>query len=274
MKRLIRGALRRVGYEIRRIPKQVTTDPAAEAWAQVVRWRGQGRGTAADRFLRFALEHLNRSHGQLAQDILVVYLTGGRREGFFVEFGATNGVSLSNSLLLERDHGWRGILAEPARGWYAALVENRPGAVIDTRAVWSRTGERLVFNETPSKEVSTIDAFSSSDGHAAARAAGERYEVETVSLTDLLREHGAPAHIDYLSIDTEGSEFEVLAAHDWSAFRFGIITVEHNYTTMRERISELLTARGYRRIFGEFSLWDDWYVDAALYPQTTEARAA
>ena len=66
--------------------------------------------------------------------------------------------------------------------------------------------------------------------------------------------------IDYLSIDTEGSEFEILNSFDFSKFKFRIITCEHNYTPMREKIFELLTKNGYTRVFKEISFNDDWYV--------------
>ena len=62
-----------------------------------------------------------KSRAQLKQDIFVLLETGFKRDGYFVEFGATNGVDLSNSWLLEKAFGWTGILAEPARIWHDDL---------------------------------------------------------------------------------------------------------------------------------------------------------
>ena len=84
--------------------------------------------------------------------------------------------------------------------------------------------------------------------------------MSTISLYDMLKKHNAPQFIDYLSIDTEGSEYEILNAFDFSAYRFGCITVEHNFTPMREKIFNLLSQNGYERKFTEFSRFDDWYV--------------
>jgi hypothetical protein len=84
--------------------------------------------------------------------------------------------------------------------------------------------------------------------------------VSTISLNDLLSKHNAPKHIDYLSIDTEGSEFEILNSFDFSSHSFGVVTVEHNFTPVRQKIFELLSGHGYTRQFENLSKFDDWYV--------------
>lgn len=119
---------------------------------------------------------------------------------------------------------------------------------------------QLEFNEVASQELSTIHAFSESDGHSLSRQNGSLYTVETISLIDLLVQHNAPIDIDYLSIDTEGSEFTILKNFDFSKYNIRIITVEHNYTKERDMIFDLLCANGYQRVFEKFSQWDDWYV--------------
>jgi len=201
----------------------------------------------------------NDSRAQLYQDLFVLLMTGKKRNGFFVEFGATNGVKLSNSYLLEKEFGWIGILAEPACIWHNDLHKNRC-SLIDPRCVWKESGKELVFNETSVGEFSTIESFSSADMHSEMRRQGNTYRVESVSLNDLLKEHSAPKIIDYLSVDTEGSEFSILSHFDFSKYDVRIITVEHNYTADRENIYNLLIAQGFVRIFEKYSHWDDWYV--------------
>jgi Methyltransferase FkbM domain len=66
--------------------------------------------------------------------------------------------------------------------------------------------------------------------------------------------------IDYLSIDTEGSELAILESLFPSDHKIRIITVEHNYTDKRLQIHKLLTSHGYDRIFEELSKVDDWYI--------------
>lgn len=64
------------------------------------------------------------SKSQLLQDVFVLHELNFKEGGFFVEFGATNGVELSNSHLLEKEFHWQGILAEPARVWYDDLKKS------------------------------------------------------------------------------------------------------------------------------------------------------
>jgi len=202
---------------------------------------------------------LEKSCSQLRQDMFVLSELGYKRDGFFVEFGATNGFTLSNTHLLEKEFGWTGVLAEPATLWHTDLAKNRT-AKIDHRCVWKKSNETLVFNETSYAELSTIDHYSASDLHAKSREDGKRYSVNTITLMDLLEEHGAPREIDYLSIDTEGSEFEILEVFDFNKYDIRVITCEHNFTPMRARIHDLLTRNGFVRKYEALSQFDDWYV--------------
>ena len=208
-----------------------------------------------------AWENLAKSKSQIWQDIFVLAFLGFKRGGFFVEFGATNGVELSNTYLLEKEFGWTGILAEPGRLWHSSLRENRT-SIIDTRCVWVSSNESLEFVEAA--ELSTIKSFSESDGHADARQDGAIYCVPTVSLEELLSNHDAPMDIDYLSIDTEGSEFDILRSFDFSKYHIRIITCEHNYQANREAIYELLTKNGFHRVLENVSQWDDWYIHESV----------
>jgi FkbM family methyltransferase len=211
------------------------------------------------------------SKSQLFQDLIVLLATGMKRDGYFVEFGATNGVDLSNTFLLEKNFGWKGILAEPARIWHDDLRRNR-SASIDFSCVWSESDESIRFCETPEPEFSTIQDFAADDFHAKSRRNGSEYEVPTISLMDLLEKHAAPNHIDYLSIDTEGSEYDILASFDFQKYDISIITCEHNHNANRKKIFELLTSKGFERRFVSMSNFDDWYFKQGLASQVGKAQ--
>lgn len=217
-----------------------------------------------EKFFEDYFKNLRFSKSQLRQDLFVLSELDFKENGFFVEFGSTNGVDLSNTHILETKFNWKGILAEPAKIWHSSLKDNR-SAAIETDCVWRTTGEILLFNEVNdekhSGELSTIDSFTNVDNHSKSRnSASNKYEVKTISLEDMLRKHNAPKQIDYLSIDTEGSEFEILNSFNFNEYDIKVITCEHNFTPMREKIYSLLTKNEYERKFSEYSMFDDWYV--------------
>lgn len=209
------------------------------------------------------LAEFSKSKSQLHQDLFALLISNFKFGGYFVEFGATDGIKFSNTFLLEKYFGWTGVLAEPARKWHSSLRINR-NAAIETKCVWGLSGDKILFNETMVGELSTIDSLSSNDMHSHLRLKGEKYEVETITLEDLLAVNQSPHFIDFLSIDTEGSEFEILNVFNFDRHTFGFICCEHNFTPNRELVFNLLTSKGYSRIFSSYSRFDDWYVHNSL----------
>jgi FkbM family methyltransferase len=209
------------------------------------------------------------AHSQIAQDLWVAYLLGcwtERASGFFVEFGAFDGDALSNSYLFEKQFGWTGLLAEPIPEQFEACRRVR-GCTIDPRCVFSKSGQVLEFNcVRGANELGTIAYLDDQDGHAENRRAREQLiEVTTVSLNDLLREHDAPRTIDYMSIDTEGSELEILKAFDFSRHDIKILSIEHNYTDLQTALAQLLTRHGFFCLPRSGQYWDDIYLNAAHF---------
>ena len=205
-----------------------------------------------------------RSHSDLNQDIVALAVSGWRQNGYFVEFGALDGVKGSNTVLLETVYGWTGIVAEPARCWREALARNRR-CRIDHRAVARDSAQELQFKETDTQLglSGLLDYFDDGECHTQRRlrSAGREYTVTTVSLNDLLEDHQAPAVIDYISVDTEGSELAILQGFDFSRRRVNLWTIEHNYfDPARQAIFEIMTNNGYQRILTQRSTIDDWYI--------------
>lgn len=198
-----------------------------------------------------------RAVSQLGQDLWVLEQTGYKRGGFFVDFGATDGISLNNTWLLESEFGWTGLCAEPNPDFFGKLQANRACTVSDA-CIGIRTGDKVDF--LLADVYGCIAEYADRDKHTEKRAvyrtAGQVVRLRTISLEDFLLQHGAPREIDYLSIDTEGSEYDILSAFSFDRWRIRLITVEHNFTPMREKIYALLSAQGYIRTEAQF---DDWY---------------
>lgn len=207
-------------------------------------------------FNEYLAENGESSFSQNNQDKLVLSLLG-ESPGFFVEFGADDGVTLSNTFLLERDFNWKGIVCEPSIVSREKLIASRD-CYIDLNCVTDKSGEVVSFIET-GRGLSSMEKYAYDDMWAEDRKEGYSYEVPTISLSDLLDKYNAPDVIEYLSIDTEGSELDILTAYDFSRI-FKVITVEHNYTDNRKKIHDLLTSKGYIRIMEDLSKWDDWYI--------------
>lgn len=206
------------------------------------------------------LDNFKQSKSQLRQDLFVLALFDFKRSGYFVEFGATDGVSDSNTYLLEKKFAWNGILSEPARCWEFKLKSNR-NVNIDNSCVWSKSNEEIEFLESKFPAYSTINQYANVDMHASRRRDhAKNYSVKTISLLDLLNKYMAPHDIDFLSIDTEGSEFEILNAFDFTKYYIKVIVCEHNFSSNRSKIYDLLTHHGYQRVLEECSYFDDWYV--------------
>jgi len=194
--------------------------------------------------------------GELGQDRFVVDLLGGRKHGYFVEFGAMSGRQYSNSWVLEKYFAWQGILSEPNPRFHHELANNR-SCTIDNRAVWTKTG-------------SDMDFVCRHHGYSGLAEPGRAYSeevitVKTVSLNDLLDAHAAPAVIDYISMDTEGSELDILTEFDWSPRRVLIWTIEHNHHAERRAgIQQIMAANGYRWVRQNATKYDDWFVHGEL----------
>lgn len=199
-----------------------------------------------------------RSVSQLGQDLWVLEQTGYKRNGFFVEFGATDGVILSNSWLLEKEFGWNGICAEPNPKYFEKLQNNR-NCIVDDACIAAQSGINVDF--IMADEFGTMSNYKDTDLHAERRNAyaevSEPISLETISLNDFLIKNNAPKEIDYLSIDTEGSEYDILKSFPFDMWKIRHLTVEHNFGPTRGNIKNLLCSYGYTRIEAQ---WDDWYV--------------
>ena len=210
---------------------------------------------------------------QLFQDAFAAFIVSDLFDRTFLEFGASDGINLSNSYMLENSLGWTGVLAEPSPQWHEQLNNNRPNTRIITDCIWKCSGEKLDFFVSDVGVFSTLNDyklsdFSSKPKQAQARTKnGKIIEVHSVSLNDVMEKTFNGLAPSYLSIDTEGSEFEILKSFDFGKYRPVVFTVEHNFTNLESKIDELMSSNGYVRVFRKLTAFDAWYVriDAIEY---------
>jgi FkbM family methyltransferase len=217
-------------------------------------------------FYTYLLLNRKKSKSQLFQDLFVLFNFNEKRNGTFLEFGATDGLSLSNTYLLENSYEWKGVLAEPSPQWYESLNKNRPNCKIINDCIYSESGKSLDFFVSNSGVLSTIEEYRDSDlksmpGNSKIRnSGGYSTKVLSISLNDVFIKYFNSSPIDYMSVDTEGSEFEILNNFDFKKFGPSILTVEHNQSDQEQKIDELLVKNGYLRYFKEHTQFDAWYI--------------
>jgi hypothetical protein len=226
-----------------------------------------GEATTAEErdFASFCLGRYHRSYAQLQQDLFVLWRSKGKQGGTFVEFGASNGVTNSNSLMLERDYGWGGLLIE-ALPWHRRdIVRARPDAELVIGAVdptYPAAPKSLEIMASAG-HLSSLVGFAENDEHATRRKqTGAKIKVPAINLHDALRSTFGNHRIDFMSIDVEGPELAILQGFDFMEFPVGCLCVEVNDREQdRAEITSLMSERGYTTVFGQRITRNDlWFV--------------
>ena len=220
-------------------------------------------------FLKKFINHFEKKKNissQLYQDMFASFIVGNKFDKTFLEFGATDGIELSNTYMLENFEGWRGVLSEPSLQWHEALKKNRKNSKIITKCIWSQSGKNLDFFMSDVGILSTIKDFIESDKNSMPgntldrKKAGKLISVETISLNDVIKEYFSNISPSYISIDTEGSEYEILKSFNLDIYRPKVFTIEHNFTDLQMKFDDLMKLNNYKRIFRELTAFDAWYV--------------
>jgi FkbM family methyltransferase len=177
---------------------------------------------------------------------------GGARSGFFVEVGANDPRERSQTYHLEQA-GWRGILIEPQPEFARKLRQTRAAMVFAVACSSpANAGRSLPFHVAG--PLSALDR----DRMAPGTEPEKIIAVPTRTLDDVLAEAQAPAPIDFLSVDVEGHEFEVLQGFDFARWRPRLILLEDHVGSLAKH--RFLRAAGYR-IIRRFEN-NGWYVPA------------
>lgn len=158
-----------------------------------------------------------------------------KKGGFFLDIGAHDGITGSNTYFFEKELGWHGICFEPLPHLFKKLQESRDCICINKCVA-------AVEGQLPFLHVDSVDEMLSGlcgtyDPRALQivtqdmKTYGGEFKIlqlEAIRLDTLLPQHGI-THIDFLSLDTEGSELEILKTIDFSKITIDVITVENNY---------------------------------------------
>ena len=203
--------------------------------------------------LRRALQarHAAPHHfSQLGQDVwLDRHVFGGRRDGVFLDIGGYDGVTGSNTLFFELFRGWSGLLFEPQPEQHARAAGLRrcPCHCI---AIGAEEGSaEFLHVERGYTQMSGLQRGMVERHLAVIRSAPQHRErlvqVPVRPLAPFLRESGID-RVDYVSLDVEGAEAEILESFPFATVPVTAWSVENPYGN--RRIGEIMAGNGYRRI--------------------------
>lgn len=199
------------------------------------------------------------------QDFFVLDQVSYKERGFFVDIGAADGITGSNTFILEKFYKWNGICVDPNPVFMQSLFNCRDASV-STLCVYSETGKILPFKFCVDDNQffgwnfrSGLKSHLSSIDQEIDKSFST-INVLTISLNDLLELYNAPTDIDYISLDTEGSEYSILKTFDFKKYNVQCFTVEHAFTENRQAIYDLMISNNYSRVDVEKSDQEDWYV--------------
>ncbi len=203
---------------------------------------------------------MKKGFSQIGQDVWVESVTRGFKNKFFVEAGALDGKLTSNTLLLEMNGDWKGVCIEPGPSFESLKVNRR--CFVDNACLARESGGSVSFKFVEGDPV--MSGIETSLGKKALSQSGIIFPMKTKSLTEVLESHLAPRAISYLSLDTEGSELDILRGIDFAKYSFGVMTIEHNYDEgKREETKNFLKQHGYFRV--RKIHWDDWYMSGVHF---------
>lgn len=182
-----------------------------------------------------------------------MYFFRNKKDLFFVDIGANDGITLSNTYLLEQN-GARGILIEADSNVFADLLKNRPNTNIAKYnvAVCENDGELEFLQISGYAQMLSgiLDKYDQRHLERIKREVkqfGGSIEIKTIQglrFDTIMKHH--QKHIDYLSIDIEGGEMSVLQTIDFNAYDITLIGIENNYKN--REISIFLRNKGYKKI--------------------------
>jgi FkbM family methyltransferase len=194
-----------------------------------------------------------KAYSQNGQDKFVAQLFGKKRGGTFLEIGAFDGETYSNTAMLERSYGWQGICVEPLPDAFAKLSSARSCICVNA-AAGATGGNKLRFEaidgygamlsgRTDTRPTAhDVRIGREQQQHQFAR---RTIEVETVRAADLLATHGIST-VDYVSIDVEGAELECLKGLFAPGLTVRCIGVENNYAD--QDVHRYLVGQGFVRL--------------------------
>jgi FkbM family methyltransferase len=214
-------------------------------------------------------------YSQIGQDkYFIENINKGKRDGFFVDVGAHDGIKFSNTYALEQSFGWKGICIEMDPDTFGKLKKNRGGTqtttIIVNECVFSESGIKKEIEVPLSNEIEegndmltrikNLPLYQNGSSFDRQFSKTQTYEKTTKTLTQIFKENNVPSVIDYMSVDVEGADLDALKGIDFSTYKIMFLTVEWGGSSAQyfEDISKHLSSHGYK--LHRVNRWDAEFV--------------
>ncbi len=201
------------------------------------------------------------SYAQNFEDVMLYRVFRDQPTGFYVDVGAADPVHHSVTKWFY-DMGWSGINVEPRSVFFEALQRERPRDVNLNCGAGEVSGEVPFFEMSLTPEWSSFDDIARTEAMARGEAIVE-HTIPILTLNEIVERHGGGRTIDFLKIDVEGWERQVLSGLDLMRHRPIIVVVEatHQGTAERDEAKweDILTSAGYKAIY--FDGLNKFYVE-------------
>ncbi|MGB0907995.1 MAG: FkbM family methyltransferase [Maricaulaceae bacterium] len=201
-------------------------------------------------------------YGACGQDILIAELLGHKRDGVFFDIGANDGVTISNSYYFEKELGWSGVAVEPLPAIFSSLEHHRNCHLVNGCVTPVAGTAKFLEMEGQNNMLSTLEQNNRGLTARRLRNNAKRHktgvkeiDVACFTFSSLVDKFDIKA-IDFLSVDTEGGELEILKSINFNATPVSIISVENNY--YKADIRTFLEAQGFA-YYGTFKI-DEIYI--------------
>ncbi len=188
---------------------------------------------------------LQNSYSQNSEDIFIDDILGNKKVGFYVDVGAYDPTRLSNTKRFYL-RGWSGINIEPDPKKITRFYKHRPRDINLNLGIANKIGKLTYYKFQPE----TLSTFSSQAANGYKKEGFKLIGTSKISvrkLSDIFSGYCNDKHIDFLSVDVEGYDFEVLKSNDWKKYRPTLICVESNPISDMA-IESLFTKVGYKKV--------------------------
>lgn len=188
---------------------------------------------------------IKKTYSQYGEDKFVSAFFSEKKQGRYLDIGASHPFRISNTYLLYQ-LGWNGITVEPIPNLVNLHKKWRPRDEIIPEAI-GIVNESMDFFEMVPSVLSTMDE-KTANKYIKEKSAilFKRYKVKVRSVSDLIDYAFKKSHIDFMSIDIEGLDADIIESIDFSLYRPGLLCVEANDNKARQRIVSALTSQKYK----------------------------